>query len=61
MSPKAQKRLKLEEKHTGFASLLRPINQINENLSTDNFSTQEVDVDFRMLDERSCKDHNGLN
>jgi hypothetical protein len=51
LSPKAQKRLKQEEKHAEFASLLKPANSAHETFSTEAFSSTQMTVDFKMLDE----------
>ena len=56
LSPKAQKRLKQEEKHAEFASLLKPANSAHETFSSQTFSTTQATVDVKMLDECCCTD-----
>lgn len=56
MSPKAQKRMKQEEKHAEFANLLKPANVGFESQSTENFSSATANIDVHMLDECACNE-----
>ena len=50
--------MKQEEKHAEFASLLKPVNSGFETVSTENFSSEQANIDVRMLDECVCSEKN---